>query len=135
MKADLARRMPRPLPALGGHYQGRDLHPFSVNHAAAYSRKCVVVRRNVSEAEGEETRQAHGPSMIPTTYGGIAVGFDVEDLIKLLERASGLRASGQESSSGEQQNGGEIEHYRHCYRSLLKVGKARQQNQRYSAGP
>lgn len=49
VKADLARRMPRPLPALGGHNQGRDLHPFSVNHAATYSRKCVVVRRNAFE--------------------------------------------------------------------------------------
>ena len=44
VKADPARRMPRPLPALGGHYQGRDLHPFSVNHAVGCSRKCVVVR-------------------------------------------------------------------------------------------
>jgi len=47
VKASLARRMPRPLPALGGHNQGRDLHPFSVNHAVPYSRKCVVVRRNI----------------------------------------------------------------------------------------
>lgn len=64
------------------------------------------------EAEGEEIRQANGPSMIPRTYGGIAVGFDVEDLIKLLEWHNSLRVSGQDSSSGEQQNGGDIEHHR-----------------------
>ena len=54
VKAGLARRMPRPLPALGGHNQGRDLHPFSVNHAVPYSRKCVVVRRNICSAEPGE---------------------------------------------------------------------------------
>lgn len=44
MKADPARRMSRPLAALGGHNQSRHLHPFSVNHAVRWSCKSVVVR-------------------------------------------------------------------------------------------
>lgn len=43
MKADLARRMSRPLAALGGHNQSRHLHPFSVNHVEECARKCVVI--------------------------------------------------------------------------------------------
>lgn len=45
VKADPARRMSRPLAALGGHNQSRHLHPFSVNHAVRWSCKSVVVRR------------------------------------------------------------------------------------------
>ena len=43
VKADLARRMSRPLAALGGHNQSRHLHPFSVNHVEECARKCVVI--------------------------------------------------------------------------------------------
>ena len=44
MKADPARRMSRPLAALGGHNQSRHLHPFLINHAVRWSCKSVVVR-------------------------------------------------------------------------------------------
>lgn len=81
VKADLARRMPRPLPALGGHNQNRDLHPFLVNHAIACSRKCVVVRRSIS-ADGNQGSQRHprGSEM----YAGIAVECGFRGVVKML---------------------------------------------------
>lgn len=43
VKADLARRMSRPLAALGGHNQSRHLHPLSVNHVEECACKCVII--------------------------------------------------------------------------------------------
>lgn len=63
MKADPARRMSRPLAALGGHNQSRHLHPFLVNHAARWSRKCVVVRRVDRRSPGPKFRAADSFSL------------------------------------------------------------------------
>ena len=59
VKADPARRMSRPLAALGGHNQSRHLHPFSVNHAVWWSCKSVVVRRWRYGGRWECTSGAH----------------------------------------------------------------------------
>ncbi|GMV50727.1 MAG: hypothetical protein DYH04_15750 [Nitrospira sp. NTP2] len=62
MKADLARRMSRPLAALGGHSQSRHLHPLTVNHEQDEPHKSVIVRRESEEIFCQRTAYPNGKS-------------------------------------------------------------------------